>query len=98
MLITPKSTLQKNINELLSQVYELDDENDPVPDKYQTQRLSDTPQHTSLVFGIVLKVESQQDTAKRGLGCMDLVKKHSEDSITSQSFSSFSLNYTLRQY
>ena len=35
MRITPKSTLHKNINELLAQVYEVDDDNEPAPDNIQ---------------------------------------------------------------
>ena len=43
---------------------------------------TDTPKIQALRGGIGLIVENQQDTATRGLDCMDLVKKHSEDSHT----------------
>ena len=49
---------------------------------YQNQRLSNIPQHTSLGDGMVFIVENNQDTAMRGIRCLDLVKKHSENSLT----------------
>ena len=51
--------------------------------KFQTQRLINTSQHTVLGIGMVFIVEKQQDAAMRGIGSLDFVKNHSEESLSS---------------
>ena len=50
---------------------------------YKTQQLNETPLYKSLGVGVVLIIEKHQDTVTRGIGCMYLVKNHSDDSLTS---------------
>ena len=56
------------------------------PITYQNNIISKTTQHTSLVVWMVLIIEKQQYNIKRGLYYLDLVKKHSEESLTSRLF------------
>ena len=53
MPLTPKSTFCKNINELQEQDYEVNEKMIMFLITYQTQQLSNTPQHTSLYIGMV---------------------------------------------
>ena len=76
----------------------MDDDNDPVTDNIQTHRLSNTPQHTSLGVQMVLIIEKHRENITTRIGCLDLVNNKSEVSLTSQPFSSISLDYTLRWY
>ena len=82
MLITPKVTLRKiSINSehkamnfmTITSLFLI---------IYQNQRLINIPQHTSLGDGMVFIVENNQDTAMRGIRYLDLVNKHSDNSLT----------------
>ena len=65
---------------------------------FRTHQLSETPQNTSLGYGIVFISENHQDTATRGIGCLNLLKNHSEESLTLKNFASFSLKYILKRF
>ena len=52
----------------------------------ETHQLSKTTQHTRVGVGMLSTREKQQDTLMRGVGCTDLAKNSSEDSIVSQFF------------
>ena len=66
MRITPKSTLCKNINELLSQGYEVDYDNEPVPGKIiKPETHWDTPTYKPWGFDDIDSRKSSVHRQKR---------------------------------